>query len=218
MVTGSSGYIGANLVNYLRDKDFEVVEYDIKDRMDILDLDCLTKEMAGCNYVYNCAAISGVKACEKDRQLALKVNIFGAFNVVTTANTFGAKPILFSSQAIYGDSYYGLLKRTIETLFENIAVILRLSNVFGGFGFIKKKNTVVKRFCVDNPIKVYGGEQTRDFIYIDNVLSICLAAQEFSSGIHDVKSGYEIPIKTLALLFQTGRKVPIKWLPARENK
>lgn len=216
LVTGSRGYIGENLVEFLRNKQFEVVEYDKED--DILNMDNLRKASEGCKFIYNCAAISGIGACDKDRELAYDVNVMGACNVVTVASEVNAKPILFSSRAIYGNSYYGQLKKDVEKL-ENDAVILRLSNVFGGKGYKeKKKFNAINRFSTDNPIVVYGGSQSRDFVHIDHVLRGCLflGIQKFSSGIYDICSNIQTNIGTLALIFSEVRGVPIKYEPVRD--
>ena len=215
LVTGSRGYIGENLVEALRQKLWEVKEYDILDGKDkdILDKSTLYKEMRGCIAVYNCAAISGVVACEKNPKHSYNVNVVGAKNVVGVAKNLNVKPILFSSQAVYGESEYGLQKSWMEKHNYKDAVILRPSNVYGGKGFYEKKKTVLVNFSRNRVLEVYGGTQRRDFIHIDKIIENCINALTLPNGIYNVKSGEQISIRQLALLTSVLRGgVPIRWL------
>jgi len=217
LVTGDKGFIGFNLVDFLKEKEFEVQGYDVKDGKDILDLALLRAEMVGSKYVYHCAAISGIQACEENKHHAYEVNVNGTENVVRTAHEMGTKPIIFSSQAVKGGSFYGRLKKVCEALAFK-AVVLRLSNVFGGKNY-EKKYVAINRFANDDPIKVFhGGKQKRDFIHINAVLEKCLEAQTLPFGVYDVCSGNEIEIGTLALIFSTVRKVPVKYYSQGENQ
>lgn len=215
LITGDKGYIGSNLKRFLRKKGFEVKGYDIKDGKDILDTKKFVLKMKSCHFIYHCAAIVGVQACQANREQAYKVNVIGTRNVVALAFKLGVTPILFSSFAVYGKSYYGELKRQNEK-FATKAVILRLSNVFGGEEY-QFKDLVLNHFARDSPIRVYGGNQKRDFVHISMVLEKCLEAQTFPYGIYDVCSGEETTIRKLALMFSTIRNVPIKYLPMRNE-
>jgi len=217
LVTGSRGYVGENLVEALRQQLWEVREYDIKDGKDILDVPTLEKEMKGCVAVFNCAAISGIGACEKNKNYSFKVNVDGANNVVATANKYNVKPILFSSQAAVSKekSEYGKHKKLIELFHTDNAVVLRPSNIYGGKGFYEKKNTVIVNFSRDRTLEVYGGKQKRDFVHINKVIDMCVASiwSSVENGVYDVCSGEQISIQQLALLTSVLRGgIPIRWL------
>lgn len=217
LVTGDKGYVGSNLAKFLKLKGFEVRGYDLKDGKDILDFERLNGEMGGCKFVYHCAAISGLKACEQDRERAYYVNVVGTQNVVDCATEHGVKPVLFSSFAVKTTpipSYYANLKRLCECLSDH-AVVLRPSNIFGGENYAQK-GLVITRFAKDNPIRVYGGQQLRDFVHISKVLEKCLEAMTLPYGIYDVCSGQQVSVGNLALIFSTVRGVPIEYFEARE--
>jgi nucleoside-diphosphate-sugar epimerase len=211
-ITGGRGYIGSNLMAYFKD----VESYDIVDGLDILDKETLRSHMKGAKYVYHCAAIGGVKACDEDKVKASRLNIDGTTIVVELAEKLNVRPILFSSRAaLCPKTYYGLTKRVVENCFKERAVILRLSNVFGGLNYNKKRGNVINRFAYDDPIVVYGGEQKRDFVHMDEVIAACMRAQELPYDVHDVCSREEIRIRKLAEIIQIIRHVPIVYEPPR---
>jgi len=219
MVTGSKGYIGTNLIPFLIDKGFEVVCYDKKSNQDILNINEVKKKMKGCKYVYHCAAISGVKACEKNPWKAFQVNLIGTKNIVDVAEQYNAKVILFSSFAAKTPtennllSYYGTLKRLLELLFKDKAVILKMANIFGGKKYIQMKpNNFIPHVCTDNPIQIHhGGKQTRDFTHINSVMDWCLKAQTLPYGIYEVCTNHQTPIETIAFIASTIRGVPVEY-------
>ncbi|MCX6738116.1 MAG: NAD(P)-dependent oxidoreductase [Candidatus Parcubacteria bacterium] len=101
-ITGSSGYIGSELANHLKEKH-EIVKYDIADGKDILDCSNLKKTMKGCDIVVHLAAIRGPDET-KDFSDYFKVNCEGTFNVVQAAVENNIKRIIYSSST----GYYGL--------------------------------------------------------------------------------------------------------------
>lgn len=220
MVTGDKGYIGSHLTKFLKDKGIEVVGYDAQNGMDINDHKTLSEKMTGCKVVFHCAAISGIEQCEKDPELALYVNVLGTQSVMKLARRKGVKPVLFSTFAVKQQSttFYALSKAMIEGMFKKDAVIFRLSNVYGGDNFFKMKKTVIKRFMNDNPIIVYGGRQTREFVHISKILENCwyVIAGVLTNGVYDITNGLEVSIGALAYAFAHTRDVPVEVHPPRE--
>ena len=212
LCTGSQGYIGLNLVPYLINRKHHVRCYDKIFNQDILDKEQLAESMRGCDIVYNLAAIPGIRNCEENKQLAHDINVVGANNVVETATNYGVKPVLFSSFAVKGDSYYGKTKLEMEKQNKDKAVILRMSNVFGGIDYQKMKaNNFLSRIAVDDPIQVYDKTQTRDFVHVNSVLDWCLRAVDLPFGVYDVCSGREVDIETIALIVGMVRDVEVKY-------
>ncbi|MGS0763273.1 NAD-dependent epimerase/dehydratase family protein [Syntrophomonas curvata] len=140
-----------------------------------------------------------------------RVNVLGTVNLLEACVQAGVKRVIFSSSAaVYGMpqylpvdeehplitiSTYGTSKVTAEKylqlynrLYGLEYVILRYANVFGPRQDADGEGGVVSIFAqaMRNrlPLKIYGdGEQTRDFIYVKDIVRANLAALPCSSAI-----------------------------------
>lgn len=101
-ITGSSGYIGNELVRHLSRKH-EIVRYDLAEGQDILDLDKLKRNMEGCEVVVHLAAIRGPDE-SKTFSDYFKTNCQGTLHVAKAAAKNGIKRIVYASST----GYYGL--------------------------------------------------------------------------------------------------------------
>jgi len=101
-ITGSSGFIGSELINHLSGKH-EIVKYDLANGQDVLDYNKLRETMKGCDVVVHLAAIR--KPLE-DKTFSdyFRVNCEGTFNVAQAAMENGVKRLIFASSM----SYYGI--------------------------------------------------------------------------------------------------------------
>ena len=103
-ITGSSGFIGSELVKYLsKKKEFEIVKYDLKEGRDIFNYEQLKETMKGCDVVIHLAAIRGPYE-DKTFKDYFRINCIGTFNVAKAALENGIKRFVYSSST----SYYGL--------------------------------------------------------------------------------------------------------------
>ncbi|PAQ16064.1 hypothetical protein CD798_03225 [Bacillaceae bacterium SAOS 7] len=130
--------------------------------------------------------------------------------------------IFASSAAVYGEpcylpideahpkqslSYYALSKTTAEEYIQLFSKqfglnysILRFSNVYGPGQNVDGEAGVISIF-IDQLLKdmtptIYGGKQTRDFVYVKDVVSALVkTAQIDSNGIFNISSNTEITIK-----------------------
>ncbi|RNC62977.1 MAG: UDP-glucose 4-epimerase [Candidatus Dichloromethanomonas elyunquensis] len=132
-----------------------------------------------------------------------EINIFGTLNLLKSAVKHEVQKIVFaSSAAVYGRpqylpidenhikrplSGYGITKNTAEqyiSIYQNFGVdytILRLANVYGAGQFAGNEGGVIAIFydkLINGQVPViYGnGEQTRDFIYVKDVVSAFMAS------------------------------------------
>ncbi len=161
--------------------------------------------------VFHLAAIPQVQFSIKNPLPTHRANINGTLNLLEHCRNFDVKRFIFSSSsAIYGDqevlplhedipprplSPYALHKLTGEhycKLFHYLygiqAVSLRYANVFGPrqdphgayAGLIPKFITLIRS---DQQPVIYGdGETTRDFIYVDDVVSANMYAAHTDSS------------------------------------
>lgn len=212
----SSGHLG-NLNCVLSRVKF--VEGDVRDPG-------VVKEAAsGAEAVVHLAALIDVAESIEKPRLYLDVNVLGTLNILEAAKK--AKVFVFaSSAAVYGEplslpieeshpltplSPYGATKAAGEALVHAHArvygfrpVILRIFNVYGPKQSKAYAGVVlefVKRVLKGEPPIIYGdGSQTRDFIYIDDVVECFVTAirRQHVSGVFNVGSGKAVSIKELA--------------------
>jgi len=160
-----------------------------------------------------------------------EVNVIGTLNVLEAARPHGAQ-VVFSSTggAIYGEcerparedderrplSPYGTAKLAAEEylatwnrLYGTRHVALRFANVYGPRQLAKLEGGVVAIF-IDRlrsgaPVTIFGdGEQTRDYIYVGDVVAAVLAAIGRDGGVYNVGTGSETSVNEL---FEECRRV-----------
>lgn len=140
------------------------------------------------------------------------ININGTINMLDACKEVGVKKFVFAStSAVYGDgehelitennltdpiSFYGHSKLTAEKYIQLYNkyhqipyTILRYGNVYGPRQLAKGEGGVIAIYMnalnKKEPLKVYGdGEQTRDFVYVLDVVQANLAAIE--SGDNEI--------------------------------
>ena len=176
-------------------------------RGDIRDADTLERVMDGVEVVFHQAAMASVPRSIARPLLSNSVNIDGTLLVLETARQSGVRRVVYAaSSSVYGESEvlpavetlpatplspYALQKYTDEVycrLYMELhgleTVSLRYFNVFG-----PRQNpdsdyaAVIPRFVTaalagKAPV-IYGdGEQTRDFIYVENAVQANLLAAD----------------------------------------
>lgn len=175
---------------------------------DILD-DQLAQTVAqGVDVIIHLAANTGVGPSVEDPRADCYANVIGTFNYLEAARHNGIKRFVFaSSGAPAGEveppiheelpphpvSPYGASKLAGEGYCSAFArsfgidtVALRFGNVYGP-GSVHKNSVVAKfiRRALDKqPLEIFGdGSQTRDFIYIDDLIgAVMLAASQDNVG------------------------------------
>jgi nucleoside-diphosphate-sugar epimerase len=172
---------------------------------DLRDSAALKEAMHGVDVVFHQAAIASVPRSVADPVGSLEINVNGTQNVLLAARDAGVRRVVFaSSSAIYGDgpefpkredmypaplSPYALHKLTGEFLcsvFTRIygleTVALRYFNVFGPRQDpASEYAAVIPRFLTllsagQRPVVFGDGEQTRDFVYVGDVVQANLLA------------------------------------------
>lgn len=101
-ITGSSGFIGGELVKHLEQKH-EIVTYDISNHQDILDYDKIKSLMKGCEVVVHLAAHRKPYE-DKTFKDYFETNCQGTFNIAQGAMECGVKKFIYTSST----SYFGI--------------------------------------------------------------------------------------------------------------
>ena len=123
LVTGSSGFIGSHLTEYLVKRGYRVVAFDrynsnnhygwlekskYKKKIkfilgDIRDYDSVNKAMKGCNSVMHLAALIGIPYSYISPTAYIKTNVEGTLNVLESAKNLKVKQIIVTSTSeVYG--------------------------------------------------------------------------------------------------------------------
>ena len=190
-------------------------------RGSITDLSFLRDAFNKADGVFHLAAIASVARSVDDPQATHETNLTGTLNVLLAARECGVKKVVFSSSsAVYGDektlpkredmppvplSPYAVSKLAGEyycsvfsDLFDIKTVSLRYFNVFGPRQDPHSEYAaVIPKFItrlIDNqPPLIFGdGMQTRDFVYIRDVVQANLLAMRSSAtGTFNIGSGTE---------------------------
>jgi len=178
------------------------------------------------DYIFHEAAQTEVSTSMSNPMLDCDINLMGLINLLNAAVKLDVKKFLMpSSAAVYGNldtlplneemignpsSFYGLTKLTTEhylriyhEAFGLPYICYRYSNVFGprqgngGEGCVI--SIFAKAIVQGSPIIVYGdGKQTRDFIYVDDVVEAnILGMQHQVTGIYNVSTGIASSVNLL---------------------
>lgn len=187
----------------------------LQDRMYIINAsvcnpDAVRRAMHEVSVVYHLAARMDWNTEPKHALRMFKTNVIGTVTVLSVARAAGVdNVVLASSAAVYGDvieaeeygpvhpvNTYGCSKLAAEVACIdhcNLGMdvkILRLYNVWGG----QHSNSVVGKMFQPGFVLYGDGKQTRDFIYIDDVVDALVAAKNWDPLIYNVGTGCEAVI------------------------
>lgn len=201
-------------------KNIELIEDDI------LNYKRLSKSLKGCDKVFHMAALVSVPESMKNPELTNRINIDGFLNVLKAMTANFVKKIVFaSSAAVYGASEicpkrldmmpepispYAITKLIGEYYLNYFAlnygiqgVTSRFFNVFGerqspDSQYAAAVPIFIKKAIFQQPITIYGdGEQTRDFIYVKDLVNYLDYLSENGKGIYNIGYGQVITINQL---------------------
>ncbi|WP_416427109.1 NAD-dependent epimerase/dehydratase family protein [Pseudomonas sp. App30] len=178
---------------------------------DVADAALVARAAHGCQAVVHLAAVASVQASVDDPVRTHQANFIGTLNVCEAMRVAGIKRVVFaSSAAVYGNNGegeaigedtpkapltpYASDKLASEHYLDFYRrqhglepVIFRFFNVFGPRQDPSSPYSgVISIFCEraqqNLPINLYGdGEQTRDFIYVGDLVAVLLQALEAPS-------------------------------------
>jgi UDP-glucose 4-epimerase len=223
----------ANLAAALARDRFTLVTGDVRDEQ------AVQEACRNVDVVYHLAAASSVSESMQDPRKYHDVNVTGTLNVLLAAVAAGAKRFVFtSSAAVYGSpetvptpetafanplSPYGASKRAAELFCQAVGTAnglearnLRLFNVYGPRQTAGDEGGVVSIFIqhawTRQPLTIFGdGQQTRDLIYVDDVVEALIRAgtlPKIPSDPINIGTGRPVSIRELAEKIQ--RVCPIQ--------
>ncbi len=175
---------------------------------DVADAALVTNAASGCRAVVHLAAVASVQASVEDPVKTHQSNFIGTLNVCEAMRVNGIRRVLFaSSAAVYGNNGesqsvhedvskapltpYAVDKLAGEQYLDFYRrqhdlepVVFRFFNIFGPRQDPSSPYSgVISIFCEralsGKPITLFGdGEQTRDFVYVGDLVSVMVQALE----------------------------------------
>ncbi len=202
------------------------------------------------NVVMHLAAQMDVRKSVEDPMFDAQVNILGTLNILQQAVRHGVRKVVFSSSggAIYGEqemypapeshvtrplSPYGLSKLCGEqylSYFQRVnglqVVNLRYANVYGPRQDPEGEAGVVAIFIQkllnnEQPVINGNGRQTRDFVFVEDVVEANLAMMgQETQGTYNVGTGIETSVNDLfrILVQHTGSSCKEVHGPAKKGE
>jgi len=178
--------------------------------------------------IIHLAAITSLPDCESNPMETLRINVSGTANVLEFARKYDIPHVIFAStSAVYENTnvniftedlevnprlYYSLSKKMAEDLIQSYRenygskiTVLRFFNVFGPDGDQTRPNPPLLNFVVRElkkgvaPILSGDGEQVRDFIWVNDVVSMLeLCLQKQPNDVFNVCTGVTVSVNQLS--------------------
>jgi nucleoside-diphosphate-sugar epimerase len=216
-----------NIAQHKQNRSFHFVKGDIR------NFNLVKKLVKDMDAVFNLAAIASVQRSVEDPVLVNDVNVKGTLNLLKASLDSDVKRFIqVSSAAVYGDaqtlpvredfnpmplSPYAVSKLAAENyalVFNQIygleTVCLRYFNVYGprqAYNDYSGAITIfVNEILGNRPPKIFGdGEQTRDFVFVEDVLSatmLALTEKNAVGEIFNIASGKATTINKIVQILQ----------------
>lgn len=215
---------------------------------DIRDEEVIRRATEDIDLIFHEAGLVSVDQSIEQPMESHAINVDATLSLLERARDLDARIVIASSAAIYGhpdqvpitesdtktpSSPYGLEKLTIDhyaqqyhDLYGLDTVVLRYFNVYGPGQPPNDYSGVISIFLEqalkDEPITVHGdGKQTRDFVYIDDIVqaNLLAAATEHTGAAYNIGAGESVTIRELArtIIKETDSDSEIVYTEGREG-
>jgi nucleoside-diphosphate-sugar epimerase len=186
---------------YLEHPNLEVIQADFR------QVDSVVAAMQEVDAVIHLGAIVGDPACALDEGLTLDINLMATRMIAEVAKGTNVQRFIFASTcSVYGASdqmldehsetrpvsLYARTKAASERTLRKMAddrfspVILRFSTVYGLSGryrFDLVVNLLTAKALVDGEITIFGGNQWRSFVHVDDAATSIMHVIEADSDV-----------------------------------
>lgn len=153
---------------------------------DVRDLQSIKNAMYGVDYIFHAAALKQVPSCEFFPLEAVKTNVIGTDNVLTTAIEYGVKKIicLSTDKAAYPINAMGISKAMMEKVFiskaktvDNDKTIIcgtRYGNVMASRGSVIP--LFISQIKSGKPITITNPDMTRFLMSLNDAVELVIYA------------------------------------------
>ncbi len=175
LITGCNGQLGRAINKQYANTEYELVNTDVAE-LDITNVDAVVSMMKEVKpyAIINCAAHTGVDACETDQNNAYRINAIGPRNLSIAATEVGAKMVHISTDYVFEGNatkpyiefdtvnpqgMYGYTKLAGENFVKDFAkdyFIIRTAWLYGdGKNFAK---TMLRLSQTNDKVRVVGDQ------------------------------------------------------------
>ena len=193
LVTGSSGFLGKKICEILKQKNYNVFEYDICNNYDILNNVQLEKVF--CDFkpttIIHLAACADLNIFSKYPKVSYDINVKGTRNILNLCCKYNARLLFASTCCCYGNNNthptdetsptyptepYAESKKISENEILKVGLphcCMRLATFYGP----QMRSALAPAIFLDKAhkqeqIEIHGsGEQTRTMTYVDDIVS-----------------------------------------------
>jgi FlaA1/EpsC-like NDP-sugar epimerase len=184
------------IADWMSDPELEMVQADFRQVEKVVDA------IRDVDAVIHLGAIVGDPACALDEELTIEINLIATRMIAEVAKGSGVQRLIFASTcSVYGASdqlldehsllnpvsLYARSKIASEKVLRQLAddhftpVILRFGTIYGLSGrtrFDLVINLLTAKAVVEGQIPVFGGDQWRPFVHVDDAALAVLKALE----------------------------------------
>jgi nucleoside-diphosphate-sugar epimerase len=174
------------LAPFITHPSLEIMQADFR------QVDRVVEAMRGIDAVIHLGAIVGDPACALDEALTVDINVMATRMIAEVAKGHGVNRFVFASTcSVYGASdevmdetsplnpvsLYARSKIACEEILTSMAsetfapIVLRFSTIYGLSGRLRfdlVTNLLTAKAYVDGEITVFGGDQWRPFLHVDD--------------------------------------------------
>jgi nucleoside-diphosphate-sugar epimerase len=171
-------------------------------KADFRQVEKVVQAMHGMDAVIHLGGLVGDPACALNEELTLEINVMATRMIASVAKGSGVRHFIFASTcSVYGASeerldersqltpvsLYARSKIASEKVLQKMAddhfapVILRFSTIYGLSGrprFDLVVNLLTAKAVVEGEITIFGGEQWRPFLHVDDAARAIVAVLE----------------------------------------
>jgi UDP-glucose 4-epimerase len=197
VVTGGSGFIGTNLLEYLRGQypDAELVSVDIREpnhiisgvnykKVDVRGSSDIASAVEGASKIFHLAALIGTHESFDNPQELVETNLIGTTNLLEYVRQNSDTALFVAGMPGVWNNPYSISKdaalRMVKAYHEAYGVkacALRWFSVYGPKQYIARYNKAVPTFINqalhNQPFSIYGkGDQKADYLYAADAVEL----------------------------------------------
>ena len=236
LITGGTGSFGSAVLKKFLDTDIKEIRIFSRDELkqdemrkyykndklkfyigDVRDKDSVDDSMRGVDYVFHAAALKQVPTCEFYPMQAVKTNIIGTENVLSSAISFEVEKViaLSTDKAVYPINSMGISKAMMERVViaksRNVETTMIACTRYGNV--IASRGSVIPLFINQIkhgiPITITDPNMTRFMMSLDQAVELVLFAfANGSSGDIFVQKSPAAELKVLASALKNILGVP----------